>query len=102
MQCGVNPEHCAWCTERHCYGVTSCTPDTCIIHSPIVKSPTKNGPGRTTATGKSNPPSGGNPPSRKPRPVKPVNPVSVSNPNKTTSAPVILLRKDDSGGGRGH
>jgi hypothetical protein len=42
-----------------------------------------------------------------PRPVKPVNPVGVSNPNKPTTGnnnPVILERKNDSGGsgGQGH
>ncbi len=40
-------------------------------------------------------------PTRTPRPVTPVNPVGLSNPNKTTNAPVILLRKNDSGGGQG-
>jgi hypothetical protein len=50
------------------------------------------------------PPTTVGPPTRKPRPVKPVKPVDVSNPNKTTNAPVILLRKNDSGGGqvKGH
>jgi hypothetical protein len=46
-----------------------------------------------------------NPSPRRPvAPVKPVNPGGVSNPNKpTTGEPVILLRKNDSGGqGHGH
>jgi hypothetical protein len=50
------------------------------------------------------PPTTVGPPARKPRPVKPVNPVGVSNPNKTNSGnsgPVILYRKNDSGGGQG-
>ena len=53
-----------------------------------------------------NPPTTVGPPTRKPSPVKPVKPVGVSNPNKTSTgspAPVILLRKNDSGGqGHGH
>lgn len=44
-------------------------------------------------------------PAHPPRhPVEPVKPVGVSNPDKTgtgTSGPVILLRKNDSGGGQG-
>jgi len=47
------------------------------------------------------PPTTVGPPTRRPPPVKPVKPVGVSNPNKTTNAPVILLRKNDSGGGQG-
>jgi hypothetical protein len=46
-----------------------------------------------------------NPPPRRPvAPVTPVKPVGVSNPNKpTTGEPVIMLRKNDSGGqGHGH
>jgi hypothetical protein len=40
------------------------------------------------------------PPRHPVRPVKPVRPVGVSNPNTGNSAPVILLRKNDSGGHR--
>jgi hypothetical protein len=50
------------------------------------------------------PPTSVGPTTPRPRPVKPVEPVGVSNPNKTntgTSGPVILLRKNDSGGGQG-
>ena len=47
------------------------------------------------------PPTTVGPPTHKPRPVQPVNPSGVSNPNKTTNAPVILDRKNDSGGGHG-
>jgi hypothetical protein len=42
---------------------------------------------------------------KRPRPVKPVAPVGVSNPNKTNtgdSGSEILLRKNDSGGGKNH
>ena len=50
-----------------------------------------------------NPPRTVGPPNRKPSPVQPVKPVGVSNPNKTGTgnAPVILERKNDSGGGQG-
>jgi hypothetical protein len=50
------------------------------------------------------PPTSVGPTTPRPRPVKPVEPVGVSNPNKTNtgaSEPVILLRKNDSGG-QGH
>jgi len=49
------------------------------------------------------PPTSVGPPNRKPSPVQPVKPVGVSNPNKTGTgnAPVILERKNDSGGGQG-
>jgi hypothetical protein len=58
----------------------------------------------TVGPGRVNPPtsvSDPTPPSH--QPVVPVKPVSVSNPNKTSSSnsgPVILLRKNDSGGGQ--
>jgi hypothetical protein len=52
-----------------------------------------------------NPPTSVGQPTRPPgypvRPVKPVKPVSVGNPNTGNSPPVILLRKNDSGG-QGH
>src|SRR5260370_1449718 len=52
------------------------------------------------------PPQRVGPTTPRPRPVKRAEPVGVSNPNKTntgTSGPVILLRKNDSGGqGHGH
>lgn len=47
------------------------------------------------------PPTTVGPPTRKPSPGQPVKPVGVSNPNKTTNAPVILDRQNDSGGGHG-
>jgi hypothetical protein len=53
------------------------------------------GPGPVTTVG---------PPAREPRPVQPVKPVGISNPNQPTggnNAPVILERKNDSGGGQG-
>jgi hypothetical protein len=50
------------------------------------------------------PPTTVGPPAREPRPVEPVKPVGVSNPNKTGSGNggVILLRKHNDSGGRGH
>jgi hypothetical protein len=50
---------------------------------------------------KSNPPTTVGPPARKPRPVQPAKPVGVSNPgnpNSGNNGPVILLRKNNSGG----
>src|SRR5260370_40839771 len=55
--------------------------------------------------GKPHPPTSVGPTTPLPRPVNPAEPVGVSNPNKTnsgTSGPVILLRKNDSGGRQRH
>lgn len=70
--------------------------DNCSSDAPIKL---KAGPVRvknppTTVSNPTNPPR---------RPVAPVTPVSVSNPNTGNNAPVILLRKNGSGGqGHGH
>jgi len=49
----------------------------------------------------SHPPTTVGPPARKPRPVQPAKPVGVSNPNQPNNGPVILYRKNESGGGNG-
>jgi hypothetical protein len=100
MQCGVNPENCAWCTDRHCYGVLGCDDSICIIASSLQQ---ESNPPRFGPVQVGNPPTTVGPPGRKPPPFRPVGPVNVSNPNQPTSGsqPVILLRATSSGGGGG-
>jgi hypothetical protein len=96
------------CTTQACTDRCDSNERQCLVGLPSAKQQTPPPPcrGIRCTLGNPHPPTTVGPTTPRPRPVRPVQPVGVSNPNKTNtgnSGPVILLRKNESGGqGHGH
>lgn|ERR1041385_4330175 len=90
--------------SESCYRQCASRRVDCDVPAPLSKQQTSPPPcrGIRCTLRNAQPPTTVGTPNRKPRPERPVHTGGISNPNTGNGAPVILLRKNDSGQGHRH